>query len=119
MGARSAVLPLDTRWLELGLTALFTSIRRIADDAPIEVEVRPEAHGVRATIAFAPVTEGSVIEPLELLEQASNARRARRLGGLGLGLDVARSIVVRHGGTFTIEDRGEHHVRLVIELRDE
>jgi signal transduction histidine kinase len=119
-GARSAVLPLDTRWLELGLTALLTSIRRIADDGPpIDVDVGPEAHGVRVTVTFSPVTEGSVIEPLELLEQASTARRARRLGGLGLGLDVARSIVIRHGGTFTIEDRGEDFVRLVIELRDE
>jgi signal transduction histidine kinase len=70
-------------------------------------------------VTFSPITEGSVIEPLELLEQASNARRARRLGGLGLGLDVARSIVVRHGGSFTTEDRGEDFVRLVIELRDE
>ena len=34
-------------------------------------------------------------------------------------LDVARSIVVRHGGDFSIEEREADHVRLVIDLRDD
>jgi signal transduction histidine kinase len=118
-GARGALLPFDARWLELGLTALLASIRRIAGDGHIDVHVSPVSHGVRTTIAFSPITQGSIIEPLELLEQTSNARRARRLGGLGLGLDVARSIVVRHGGDFSIEEREADFVRLVIDLRDE
>jgi signal transduction histidine kinase len=53
------------------------------------------------------------------LNQASTARRARRLGGLGLGLDVARSIVLRHGGDFAIEELATDLVRLVIVLRDD
>jgi hypothetical protein len=109
VGARAALLPYDARWLELGLTALLASIRRIASDGPIEVHVAPATHGVRTTISFSPTTQGSIIEPLELLEQTSNARRARRLGGLGLGLDVARSI----------EEREADFVRLVIDLRDD
>ncbi len=118
-GARRAILPLDPRWLELGMTTLLTAIRRIADNAPIAILVTPLPHGVRTTIEFFPASEGSIIEPLELLNAASTARRARRLGGLGLGLEVARSLVLRHGGEFAIEETLTELVRLSILLPDD
>jgi heavy metal sensor kinase len=56
--------------------------------------------GVRDTgIGIDPVDAGRVFEPFVRLDDA----RSRETGGAGLGLAIARSIALAHGGTITLE----------------
>lgn len=51
-----------------------------------------------------------------IFERFYRADTARRGGGAGLGLAIAREIVQAHGGTLHAEDRAEQGTRLVIRL---
>ena len=56
--------------------------------------------GVRDTgIGIDPVDAGRIFEPFVRLDDA----RSRETGGAGLGLAIARSIALAHGGTITLE----------------
>jgi heavy metal sensor kinase len=56
--------------------------------------------GVRDTgIGIDPADAGRVFEPFVRLDDA----RSRETGGAGLGLAIARSIVLSHGGTITLD----------------
>jgi signal transduction histidine kinase len=56
--------------------------------------------GVRDTgIGIDPADAGRVFEPFVRLDDA----RSRETGGAGLGLAIARSIVLAHGGTITLD----------------
>jgi len=53
-----------------------------------------------------------IFEPFVRLDDA----RARDIGGIGLGLAIARSIVAAHGGTLTVERGAGGGARFVIRL---
>jgi signal transduction histidine kinase len=53
-----------------------------------------------------------IFEPFVRLDAA----RARDTGGAGLGLAIARSIAVAHGGTLTVESRPGAGSRFVLRL---
>lgn len=53
-----------------------------------------------------------VFEPFVRLDTA----RAGDVGGIGLGLAIARSIAIAHGGTLTVERRAGGGARFVIRL---
>jgi heavy metal sensor kinase len=56
--------------------------------------------GVRDTgIGIDPVDAGRIFEPFVRLDEA----RSRETGGAGLGLAIARSIALAHGGTITLD----------------
>jgi heavy metal sensor kinase len=63
-------------------------------------------------IGIEPADTDRIFEPFVRLDAA----RARDTGGAGLGLAIARSIVVAHGGTLTVESRPGSGSRFVVRL---
>ena len=63
-------------------------------------------------IGFAPGDADRIFEPFVRLDAA----RARDTGGAGLGLAIARSIAVAHGGTLSAESRPGAGSRFVLRL---
>jgi len=83
----------------------------------VELTVDREDHSgllsVRDTGPGIPSGEAArVFEPFVRLDAA----RSRESGGAGLGLSIARSIVVAHGGTLTLETALGHGSRFTIRL---
>ena len=62
----------------------------------LEISVEDEGHGIDAE--FLPL----VFERFRQEETSAN----RRFGGLGIGLAIARAIVLAHGGTIVAESEG-------------
>jgi len=63
-------------------------------------------------IGIEPADAERIFEPFVRLDAA----RARDTGGAGLGLAIARSIVIAHGGTLTVESRPGSGSRFTIRL---
>jgi heavy metal sensor kinase len=63
-------------------------------------------------IGIAPADVERILEPFVRLDAA----RARDTGGAGLGLSIARSIVVAHGGTLSVESRPGSGSRFTIRI---
>jgi heavy metal sensor kinase len=76
------------------------------DDAGVTVAVEDTGPGIDAADAE------RIFEPFVRLDAA----RARETGGSGLGLSIARSIVVAHRGTLTVEGAATGGARFVIRL---
>ncbi len=83
--------------VELSLTAAGGSAEVAVVDTGIGVE---------------PADAGRIFEPFVRLDAA----RSRDTGGAGLGLAIARSIVVAHGGTLSVESRPGSGSRFTIRL---
>ena len=71
-------------------------IGRPVPDGSLEIAVEDEGHGIDAE--FLPL----VFDRFRQEETSSN----RRFGGLGIGLAIARAIVLAHGGTIVAESEG-------------
>jgi len=83
--------------VELGLTV---------EDGAAVVSVADTGIGVE------PADAERIFEPFVRLDAA----RSRDTGGAGLGLAIARSVVVAHGGTLTVESRAGSGSRFTIRL---
>jgi signal transduction histidine kinase len=84
-----------------------------------KVELSLTAAGGSAEVAVAdtgigvePADAERIFEPFVRLDAA----RSRDTGGAGLGLAIARSIVVAHGGTLSVESRPGSGSRFTIRL---
>ena len=103
-------------------TALRRAITNLIDNAT--------EYGVRARVALADTPSGPTISveddgpgiPADKMEEAFKpfvrleGSRSRETGGAGLGLSIARSIVLAHGGELTLANRPEGGLRADIRL---
>jgi signal transduction histidine kinase len=81
------------------------------------VTLAEDREGLRITIdddgpGIAAADMERVFEPFVRLE----ASRSRETGGVGLGMAITRSIVRRHGGDITLENRPETGLRVTVRL---
>jgi PAS domain S-box-containing protein len=111
--------PVLGRWdrnrLERVVTNLVANAIKYGAGAPVTIEVTQDGDGARLTVAdrgigIAPEHQAHIFERLE------RAPNAREFGGLGLGLWIAREIVVLHGGTIHVESRVGHGALFVVDL---
>ena len=118
-------LVLDTRdrvvgrWdrgrLEQVVTNLLSNALKFGAGKPIRVSVEPLPERARLTVA----DEGIGIEPDRLhriFERFERAVSATHYGGLGLGLYIAREIVVAHGGSITVDSTPGMGAVFIVEL---
>jgi signal transduction histidine kinase len=74
--------------------------------APVKLEARPVDAGLEVRVADAGIgIDASDMPHLFTPFFRSDRSRARRTGGVGLGLALARRIVLAHGGTLTLESQ--------------
>ncbi|HVH44610.1 MAG TPA: HAMP domain-containing sensor histidine kinase [Labilithrix sp.] len=88
------------------LTAVVLTAARFSDKGIVPVRATlPADQGVRLRIEVETSGEGlPVAEREKIFDAFKSAESARRQGGLGLGLQLARSIVEIHGGSIEVDN---------------
>lgn len=88
------------------LTAVVMTAARFSDKGIVPVRATlPAARGDRLRIEVETSGEGlPVAEREKIFDAFTSAESARRQGGLGLGLQLARSIVAIHGGSIEVDN---------------
>jgi signal transduction histidine kinase len=99
-------VPIVGRWdpsrLEQVVTNLMTNAAKFGAGKPIEIRIERSGADAQLTVT----DHGIGIDPARcrhVFDRFERAVPSSRYGGLGLGLYIARSIVVAHGGTITVE----------------
>jgi signal transduction histidine kinase len=98
--------PVIGRWdpsrLDQVVTNLLSNAAKFGAGKPIEIRIDPLGAAARLTVT----DHGIGIDPARrpyVFDRFERAVPSSRYGGLGLGLYIARSIVVAHGGTITVD----------------
>jgi predicted ATPase/signal transduction histidine kinase len=98
--------PVVGRWdpsrLEQVVTNLMTNAAKFGAGKPIEIRIEQSGAAARLTVT----DHGIGIDPArrgQVFDRFERAVPSSRYGGLGLGLYIARSIVVAHSGTITVD----------------
>jgi signal transduction histidine kinase len=88
------------------LTAVVLTAARFSDKGVVPVRATlPADQGARLRIEVETSGEGlPVAERTKIFDAFKSAESARRHGGLGLGLQLARSIVEIHGGSIEVDN---------------
>jgi signal transduction histidine kinase len=87
------------------LTAVVMTAARFSDKGIVPVRATLPDRGDRLRIEVETSGEGlPVAERAKIFDAFTSAESARRQGGLGLGLQLARSIVEIHGGTIEVDN---------------
>ncbi len=111
---------LDALRFVQALTAVFMMAVRFRGDGIVAVRAyRTEEEAASLYIEVESSGDGlPVAERETLFEAFGRANLARRQGGLGLGLWLARSIVIAHGGSMVLVDdgRGTLCFRIIVSL---
>jgi signal transduction histidine kinase len=97
-------LLIDATRIAQALTAVVMTAARFSDKGivPVRATLPEDAHRLRIEVE----TSGEGLPPTErekIFDAFKSAESARRQGGLGLGLQLARSIVEIHGGTIEVD----------------
>jgi two-component system OmpR family sensor kinase/two-component system sensor histidine kinase BaeS len=95
-------LPLDPiRWREVMANLLSNAIRHSPDGSAVWIE----AHALPDAVMVVVKDNGPGIAAEDLPHVFDRFYKGRATGGSGLGLTIARNLVVAHGGTLTAESR--------------
>ena len=101
-----AVLIDSTRIVQ-ALTAVVMTAARFSDNGIVPVRATLPEPGDRLRIEVETSGEGlPIAEREKIFDAFKSAESARRQGGLGLGLQLARSIVEIHGGAIEVDSTG-------------
>ncbi|MDQ3337566.1 MAG: GAF domain-containing sensor histidine kinase, partial [Myxococcota bacterium] len=105
----------DRVHLEQAITSLVLNAIKYAPGSPIEIVV--EATDDRARLAVTDRGIGIAAEDLSrIFDRFERVRSAANVGGLGLGLFLARQVIVAHGGTLEVKSRPGVATSFVIDL---
>lgn len=104
------------------LTAVVMTAARFTDKGVVPVRATLPDTGERLRIEVETSGEGLPVgEREKIFDAFKSAESARRHGGLGLGLQLARSILEIHGGTIEVDntDRGGMVFRIWLPVRND
>ncbi len=99
------LLLVDATRLVQALTAVVMTAARFSDRGVVHVRATLPDRGDRLRVEVETSGEGLPVgEREKIFDAFKSAESARRHGGLGLGLQLARSIVEIHSGTIEVDD---------------
>lgn len=105
----------DVVHLDTILSNLLTNANKYAPGRPVTVAITGSADAVRVEVA----DRGPGIaaaDRVRVFERFGRGRGVSTVGGLGIGLWMARALAEAHGGTLTCEDRRGGGTTFVLEL---
>ncbi len=105
----------DQERLDQVVTNLLANVMKYAPGAPVDVVVaKQDGFGILKVRDHGPgLTEEVRERAFDAFERASTTRS---IGGLGLGLYIARGIVTAHGGTISVDSRPGEGAEFVVRL---
>ncbi|MGF7158999.1 signal transduction histidine kinase [Rhodoligotrophos appendicifer] len=101
--------------LKRALTNLIENALRYGGNAHVSVDATPEIVTITVDDDGPGIPEDKMTEVFEPFIRLESSR-SRDTGGAGLGLAIARSIVLAHGGTITLENRLKGGLRAIMAL---
>jgi signal transduction histidine kinase len=102
--------------LHRAVTNLVENAARFGAEATIRLKVSPQAVTVEVEDDGPGISDARKDIMLEPFVRGDDARNMDEASGFGLGLSIARAIVVAHGGILTLNDRQPHGLIVRIEL---
>ena len=111
--AMATVRPDD---LHRGITNLVENAIRFGAEATIRLIVAPDIMTIEVEDDGPGISDAHKNTMLEPFVRGDEARNMDEASGFGLGLSIARAIVLAHGGTLSLHDRDPHGLIVRIEL---
>jgi signal transduction histidine kinase len=111
--AMATVRPDD---LHRSVTNLVENAARFGAEATIRLRVSPDTVTIEVEDDGPGISDARKEVMLEPFVRGDDARNMDEAAGFGLGLSIARSIVLAHGGELTLNDRQPHGLIVRIEL---
>jgi len=102
--------------LHRAITNLVENAVRFGAEATIHLETSPRAMTIEVEDNGPGIADARKEMVLEPFVRGDDARNMDEAAGFGLGLSIARAIVVAHGGKLTLNDRQPHGLIVRIEL---
>jgi signal transduction histidine kinase len=111
--AMATVRPDD---LHRGITNLVENAVRFGAEATIRLTVSPDIATIEIEDDGPGIADARKAAMLEPFVRGDDARNMDEAAGFGLGLSIARAIVLAHGGKLSLHDRQQHGLIVRIEL---
>jgi signal transduction histidine kinase len=115
-GPRHAMVTARPDDLHRAVTNLVENAVKFAPQATIRLNVSPGAATIEVEDDGPGISDARKDIMLEPFVRGDDARNMDEAAGFGLGLSIARAIVLAHGGELTLNDRQPHGLIVRIEL---